>query len=259
MEHGAKAYTEPHLNDVLDIIKSRRSITSYLPRPIEWEFVSRVCDAARHAPSCGNLQNWRFIVVTDPAKRKAIAEASMQQYWMIQAPVHIVVCAEPEKAERYYGLRGERLYTIQNCAAAVMNILLEAHSLGLGACWVGAFDEEMVKRTIRAEEFVRPQAIVTLGYAAEIPPKPPKYPLNAMVYLERWRNVVRDEARYMFDYADIWKRNIDKGVDAAKALGAKAKGYLNVRLSKPESDTATNPPGADEPVEGKKGTHSTKK
>src|SRR3989338_6232743 len=102
------------IKDILDIIKSRRSITKYLPKPVEWEYVARIIDAARHAPSCGNLQNWKFVVVLDPAKRKAIAEAAVQQYWMITAPVHIIVCAEPEKAERYYGIRGERLYTVQN-------------------------------------------------------------------------------------------------------------------------------------------------
>ena len=211
------------MEDILELIKSRRSITKYLPKPVEWEKVSRLIDAARHAPSCGNLQNWKFIVVLDAEKRKAIAEAALQQYWMAQAPVHIVVCAEPEKAERYYGIRGERLYTIQNCAAAVQNILLEAQSLGLGSCWIGAFDEEMVKKTLTVEEFARPQAIVTIGYAAEVPPKPPKYPLNAITFFNYWRNVVRDPARYMREYAVIWQRSIQKGKETVKKVAEKVK------------------------------------
>jgi nitroreductase len=222
------------INDILDLIKSRRSITKYLPKPVPWEFVSRIVDAARHAPSCGNIQNWKFVIILGPDKRKAIAEASLQQYWMLSAPVHIIVCAEPEQAERYYGVRGERLYTVQNCAAAVENILLEAHSLGLGACWIGAFDEDMVKRTIGAEEFARPQAIVTIGYPAEIPQRPPKNPMNVVTYFERWRGVVRDPVKYFRDYALIWERNIASGKEALKSLGTKLKEKLKKVTGKKE-------------------------
>jgi nitroreductase len=211
------------VHDILELIKSRRSVTKYKPEPIPWEMVSRIVDAGRHAPTCGNLQNWKFIVVLDPGKRKAIAEAAIQQYWMIGAPVHIIICAEPEQAERYYGVRGERLYSVQNCAAAMQNMLLEAHSLGLGACWIGAFDEEMIKKTIRAEEFVRPQAIMTLGWPAEVPPRPPKTPLNVVLFFESWRGVVRDPAKYFRDYASIWQREIAKGREGLRKLGAKLK------------------------------------
>lgn len=223
---------EPEIHDILELIKSRRSITKYLPRPVEWEHISRIIDAGRHAPSCGNLQNWKFIVVLELGTRKAIAEAAIQQYWMITAPVHIIVCADPEKAERYYGIRGERLYTVQNCAAAVENMLLEAQSLGLGTCWIGAFDEDMVKRAINAEDFVRPQAIITIGYAAEVPPKPPKYPMNSLTYFERWRGRIRDPARYMHDYALVWQREIGKGKEALKAAGEKIKEKIKEVLKK---------------------------
>ncbi|HLD33256.1 MAG TPA: nitroreductase family protein [Candidatus Nanoarchaeia archaeon] len=226
--------TKP-VGDILDLIKSRRSITKYLPKPVPWEFVSRLVDAARHAPSCGNIQNWKFIVVLSPEKRKAIAEAALQQFWMMSAPVHIIVCAEPEQAERYYGVRGDRLYTVQNCAAAIENILLEAHSLGLGACWVGAFDEDMLKRSIRAEEFVRPQAIITVGYPAEVPQKPPKNPLNVVTYFEGWRGVVRDPLRYFRDYSLIWEQKIGHGKAALKSLGEKIKKTLRGK-PKPSED-----------------------
>ena len=211
------------VNDILDIIKSRRSITKYLPQAVSWELVSRIVDAGRHAPSCGNLQNWKFIVLLSPDKRKAIAEAALQQYWMISAPVHIIVCAMPDMAERYYGFRGERLYTVQNCAAAVENILLEAHSLGLGACWVGAFDEEMLKRSLGTEDNVRPQAIVTIGYAADVPPKPPKMPMNVVLNFEKWRGVVRDPLAYFRDYALIWQREFAKGKEMIKEAAENIK------------------------------------
>jgi len=133
------------LMEVLDCITTRRSIRKYLDKPVPWDLVSNVLEAGRFAPSCGNLQNWKFIIVLDDDKRKGLAEASLRQYWMEQAPVLLVVVAEPEKAKRYYGDRGERFYTIQNCAAVATNMMLEAHNLGLGSCWVGALMKKWLK------------------------------------------------------------------------------------------------------------------
>ncbi|MFC1800423.1 nitroreductase family protein [Nanoarchaeota archaeon] len=124
--------------DTWECIKTRRSIRKYKPVPVPRALVAKVVDAGRFAPSSGNLQNWKFIVVTDEGLKKAIAEACLEQYWMEKASVHIVMVAEPDKAKRFYGKRG-MLYTTQNIAAATENMLLCAHSIGLGACWVGAF------------------------------------------------------------------------------------------------------------------------
>lgn len=194
--------------DILDIIKTRRTVKEFLPRFIDWDKISKVIDAGRHAPSCGNLQNWRFIVVLEEGIKQQLAEAAVEQYEIITAPVHIVVCAEPEKAERYYGQRGEKLYTVQNCAAAIENMLLEAHSLGLGTRWIGAFEEEMVKRILSLSPEASPQAIIALGYPKEIPPKPPKMPLESLVYFNRWRCRIRDPAKYMQDYSVIIQRKL---------------------------------------------------
>ena len=170
------------MGDILDLIISRRNIKEFLPKFVSWEKTSNIIDAARHAPSCGNVQNWKFIVVMDPDLKQKVAEAAYEQYEIVNAGVLIIVCAEPEKAERYYGLRGERLYTVQNCAAAIQNMLLEAQSLGLGSRWVGGFDEEALKTLFKIPEEVRPQAVIAIGYAKEIPSKPPKYPLETLVY-----------------------------------------------------------------------------
>ena len=201
------------MGDILDLIQSRRTIKHFLPKYISWDHIAKIIDAARHAPSCGNVQNWKFIVIIEPGLKQSITNACFEQYEIASAGALIVVCAEPEKAERYYGLRGERLYTVQNCAAAVENMLLEAHSLGLGTRWIGAFEEEEVKSLLRIPEEVRPQAIVAVGYPKEIPPKPPKYPLETVVYFHRWRNKLRDPAKYMHDIATILARK----ADAAKA------------------------------------------
>ncbi len=224
------------MGDILGLIKSRRTIKNFLPKYVSWEDMTRVVDAGRHAPSCGNLQNWKFIVVDEGEKKQAVARACYDQLDIISAHGLIVVCAEAEKAERYYGLRGERLYTVQNCAAAIQNMLLEAHSLGLGGAWIGAFDEEAVKSILGIPEDARPQAIVAIGYPREIPPKPPKYPLETVVYINRWRGKIRDPAKYTHDIASVLERKVghiknsvseaghivvDKMKDAAQAISTK--------------------------------------
>ncbi len=181
--------------DVVDCIRTRRSIRKFLDKPVEWEKVATVVDAGRSAPSAGNLQNWKFTVILDEAKRKDIAEACLQQYWIQKAPVIVVVTGEPAKSERFYGVRGARLYSIQNCAAAVENMLLTAHAQGLGACWVSAFDEDMVKRVlgIKPESGdIRPQAVIPIGYAGEQPPEPSKHPLTTVLFLDGYGSRVTD-------------------------------------------------------------------
>ena len=172
--------------DVFEAITKRRSIRKYLDIPVEWEKVGRILEAARHSPSAGNIQEWKFIVVTKPEIRREIASAALSQEWIANAPVNIVIVALIEKIKRHYGLRGERLYSIQDCAVAATNIMLAAQELGLATCWVGAFDENKLQRALNLPDDVRPQIILTLGYADEKPPVPPRYPLVGLVYFEKY-------------------------------------------------------------------------
>lgn len=172
--------------DTLECIKTRRSVRKYKDKPVPWELVVNILDAGRLAPCAGNIQNWKFIIIREEDNRKKIADACLQQRWMEKAPVYIIIIAEPEKAQRFYGTRGERLYTIQNCAAAIENMLLAAHAQGLGACWVGAFDEEMIRRAVNLPEHVIPHAVITVGYADEKPIMPPKNRLEVFTYFEGW-------------------------------------------------------------------------
>ncbi len=217
------------MGDILDLIKSRRTIKYFLPKYVSHELIFRIIDAGRHAPSSGNIQNWKFIVAIDEALKLQLAEAAHEQYEISGAPLLIIICAEPEKAQRYYGLRGERLFTIQNCAAAAQNMILEAESLGLGTRWIGAFDEEEVKAACGIPENVRPQVMLAVGYPKELPKKPPKYPLETVTYFNSWRGKMRDSAKYMHDTATILARKfnaiggagksvVDKTVDSATKI-----------------------------------------
>ncbi|MHA2023662.1 MAG: nitroreductase family protein, partial [Candidatus Thorarchaeota archaeon] len=125
--------------ETFECIEKRRTVRKYLDTPVEWEKVGNILRAAQLAPSSGNVQDWRFVVVTDKTKRTALANAALKQNWMARAPVIIVVYSDSAATKRFYGLRGEKLYTIQNCAAAAENMTLAATDQGLASAWIGAF------------------------------------------------------------------------------------------------------------------------
>ncbi len=206
--------------EVFECIITRRSIRNYLDIPVEWDKVGTILEAGRLAPSSGNIQDYNFIVVQDEEKRKAIAEASLRQHWMSKAPVYIVVCADLKKSERLYGVRGNRLYSIQNCAAAIENMLLTAHSLDLGACWVGAFDENVVSRVLNIPDYARPQAIITIGYSDENPKAPQRFPLTTVTFLEKYGNRIKDMPAVMHDYSLVMERNLKQGKSALGKTGS---------------------------------------
>ena len=202
--------------EVLEAIKTRRSIRKYLDKPIPWELIANVLEAGRYSPSAGNLQNWKFIAVMSEGRRKSIAEACMQQYWMEQAPVHIVICSEPFKGEMHYGKKGKEIYTIQNSAVAAMSMLLEAHNQGLGGCLVAAFNEEQVKKALGIPKDAKPEIVETIGYANENPPMPTKFPLEVVAYWDKWRGKFRDVMSYLIYYYPKTQAAIGKTKEAIK-------------------------------------------
>ncbi len=173
--------------DVDSCIKERRSIRSYLSKKISDEQIKEIIDAARYAPAAGNLQNLYFIIVKSKKKRQEIAKACLDQLWMLEAPIFIVVCSKPTRIKMFYGERGD-IYSLQGCGAAIQNMLLKAHSLGLATCWVGAFDPVKMKSILLLPEDITPEAIVTLGYGNETPKMPPKPKLERIIFFEEWGN-----------------------------------------------------------------------
>jgi len=157
--------------DVFEAIAKRRSIRKYQDKDVDDKLIGVLLWAAAQAPSAGNLQDWRFIVVRDKKTKELLYNAALKQEHVKQAPVLIVVAADLEVQSLRYGKRGELVYALEDCAAAIENILLAATALGLGTCWIGAFDEEDVKNILRLPDFLRPIAIITVGYPAEEPEK----------------------------------------------------------------------------------------
>jgi nitroreductase len=170
--------------EFFEVVKKRRSIRRFQPREVEQEAVKKILEAAIEAPSAGNLQTWRFWVVLSEELKRRLAQAAYYQDFVAEAPVVIVVGADLERAFRGYGERGQNLYALQDTAAAVENILLAACALGLGSCWVGAFDEEAVSEALSLPSSLRPVAIVPIGYPASEGRKPPRRPLEEVA---TWR------------------------------------------------------------------------
>lgn len=168
-----------------ETIRNRRSIRSYQDKPVEEEKIHRILDAARWAPSAGNLQSIEYIVVRDKEIRESLSETSYGQAQPRNAPVNIVVCCNFSKIT-HYGERGETLYSIQESGACIQNLMLAAHSLGLGTCWIGAFDEERAKEILGIPEHVRPVGIITLGYPDESP-RSSRKDLKGIVFEEMYK------------------------------------------------------------------------
>jgi nitroreductase len=149
--------------DFWETIEKRHSVRSFLPEDVPEEDVRKILMAAIRAPSAGNRQPWHFYVVRNPQVKRKLAQAALNQEFVAQAPVVIVVCAEPSRSAARYGSRGSELYCLQDTAAATEHILLAATALGYGSCWVGAFDEAGVAAVLNLPSNLRPVAMVPIG------------------------------------------------------------------------------------------------
>jgi nitroreductase len=167
--------------ELSEAIKKRRSIRAFKKQDIPEEIVEKLIDAARWAPSAGNIQPWEFVIVRKQDVKEELVKAADQAF-IEEAPVVIVVCANEKLSSMGYGIRGRTLYCIQDTAAAIQNILLTAHSLGLGSCWIGAFNEDEAKKAVNAPEGIRPVAIIPVGHADETPSRRSRRPLNQIIH-----------------------------------------------------------------------------
>jgi F420 biosynthesis protein FbiB-like protein len=202
------------MDHVVDLIKKRRSIRKFSPRHIDAAVIREILEAAQWAPSAHNAQPWRFIVLTDAALKRDLAEAmatarladmtkdgvavevrenatkaSIERF--TSAPVLVVACfTMKDMPKRPDELRQqcERDLAVQSLGAAVQNMLLVTHARGLGACWFSApcFCKETVRKVLKMPKDVEPQALIALGYPAEKPKAPSRKPLHSYAYFDGW-------------------------------------------------------------------------
>jgi nitroreductase len=172
--------------ELFEAIAGRRSIRKYRETPVEPEKLYQVLDAARLAPSWKNMQCWRFLVLSDPARRRALAEAFPEenpgQNAVATAPCIIVVCADPAES----GVENGIDYYVADAAIAFEHLCLAAWGLGLGTCWMGWFDEARVKAALGIPERIRVVGLTPLGYPDQEPKPRPRKALSEIAFLENW-------------------------------------------------------------------------
>lgn len=153
----------PEMN-LLQAILQRRTCSSFSQEAVEFEKIAQVVQAGMHAPNSGNRQNWQFTVITDRQKLQGLYKSCLEQEVILNAPIGIIVSFNEDLAKKFYGLRGSKLYSVQDCACALMNMSLACEAFGFGSCWIGSFDEEKVASSFGFPPHIRPQAILLLGY-----------------------------------------------------------------------------------------------
>jgi len=171
--------------EVRTAIRERRSIRAFKSDPVAEEVVEELMELANMAPSAGNLQAREFIAVRDDKTKEGLAAAALNQMFISEVPVCIVVCVNYERIA-HYGERGRELYVFHDTGAAIQNILLAVHDMGLGAVWVGAFDEDPVKRILNLPEHIRPVAIIPVGHPVEQPRMRSRRDLSDILRKESW-------------------------------------------------------------------------
>ena len=183
---------------LLDLARRRRSIRQYRADPVPRELVDQVLEAGRWAPSACNSQPWEFIVVTDPAVREAIYQLAnvvgLKWPHLRSAPVTIAIC-------------GRKLtpYSRDDCIFAGQNMLLCAADLGLGACWIGGFNEAKMKRLLGVPESFLLPGMMTVGYPASDPPPPPRRSQADMVHEQTYQGRGLGLARPRFVWSVLRK------------------------------------------------------
>jgi nitroreductase len=201
--------------NVLEAIEKRRSVRSYRPDPIPEDVLHRLLNAMRLAPSGGNRQAWKFVVVREGAMKRRLAEACTYvrrsgevrpQLWIAEAPVVIVACgSEQQAASRYYRdgrpviaygdaspeeVKADKA-DYESCldwdlAIALDHLTLAAVEEGLGTCWIGGLDERKVKGLLSIPDDWRAPLAMPVGYPVERPEPRSRKPLEEIVCYERF-------------------------------------------------------------------------
>lgn len=172
------------MNKKLESIFKRRSVRKFLKKDVDEKTAQDLLEAAMSAPSACETDPWDFIIVRSQETRDAVAAALPYGKMLSSAPVGIIVCGDMARAHS-----GELSYMIQDCSAAIENLLLAATKLGLGACWLGVHPRPdriaALKKLFTLPESVLPIAAIALGHPAE--QKEPRTRLKeARIHKEKW-------------------------------------------------------------------------
>ncbi len=148
--------------EILEVIKGRRSIREYRKDPVPEDLVSKILEAGRWASSANNSQPWHFIVLRDKEVKRRVADVTTYGDFLADAPLGICVVIDPKASS----------HPVEDGATATYSMLLAAHALGLGTCWIGSYGssyEERVKEILNIPKEKRVLSIISLGFPDETP------------------------------------------------------------------------------------------
>ncbi len=211
---------------IKEVFANRRTIRKYTHKKIPYYIVHEILEQANLAPSAGNLQNWYFVVLTDEKIKEQMMPACLNQTWMLQAPVWIIICNDQDHVQLHYPKR-YKLYSVQDCAIAGSYITLASQDYGIGSAIVGAFDDKAVSRILRIPDNIQPEMIITLGYPDEKFTGPHRRdPVNIKLYFDQWGNKERDTS--------IWPlyKHVVKAQEKTQKAKQKTKTGINLLIEK---------------------------
>lgn len=161
-----------------ELLYKRRSVRFFADRSVSREEIDRLLTAATRAPSACNMQSWHFYAVTDPGVRAKFTEFSAP--WVATAPVIFAVCTDEAQIVGKFGDRA-KIFPIQDTSLAIENLLLAAADMGLGGCFIGAFDAEKCRRALDIPDKFEIIALVPIGEPTEEPPVRERKSLDEVV------------------------------------------------------------------------------
>ncbi|MEW6352858.1 MAG: nitroreductase family protein [Pseudomonadota bacterium] len=168
--------------DFFETVRYRHSVRKYQSdMPVESEKLHAVLEMACAAPSAGDLQAYRIVVVQNQAQREALRQAAHDQTFIAAAPVCLVFCSDPRRSAQQYGTRGETLYALQDATIAAAYAQLAIVAAGMASTWVGSFDEDAVAKILKLDNGIIPVALLSLGYPAELPEPTPRRRMDEVV------------------------------------------------------------------------------
>jgi len=168
--------------EFLQLIEARYSVRAYKPEPVEEEKLQRVLEAARLAPTAANRQPFQLIVIHTEGREKELKRIYNRE-WFVQAPLVICACGIPAQG---WTRRDGKSYTDVDVAIVMDHLTLAAASMGLGTCWIAAFDPVAAREVLGLPEGVEPIVFTPLGYPADQPKPKRRKPLSDLVRYEHW-------------------------------------------------------------------------
>ncbi|MFC1952851.1 nitroreductase family protein [Chloroflexota bacterium] len=166
--------------DFIQLVKKRYSVRSYKSIPVEDDKLNKILEAARLAPTGSNSQAFQLIVI-HTAGREEELKPLYNKDWFTQAPIIICACAVSVPDQPYNESRQYR-----NIAIVMDHLIMEATDLGLGTCWIGAYDQEATRKILGIPEDAHPVILATIGYADDQPKEKVRKPIEELVRYERW-------------------------------------------------------------------------